>query len=316
MKKVFSLIAVALLFISSAQSQNLEKVDGFVKNIGSLDSFNVAVIADTLTRSFPDKADKARAIFYWISNNISLDLKATKANDTRKNDPVMVIASRKATPLGYAMLVQEMCSMANIRCLTVDGYAKNNAEDINNAPDEINHSWNVVQLGQSPEEWYYIDAAKASGYTDSRYSVFTKEFTSEYFFADKALFNLDHYPDNSAWQLGPGPKGLKEFYALPVISSAAYRLGLQRPQPANGYIKTKMKNPVTFGFIHSGKVPIASITIVTGEEKRPDKPLPMNFTDNGGTVSFTHQFKKDDTSPLRIVVDGKVILQYYAEVSE
>ena len=71
-----------------------------------------------------------------------------------------------------------MCSQANIRCLSVDGYVKNFPEEINDIPDEINHSWNVVQLGLSPEEWYYVDAAKGSGYLDKKRSVFTKKFTS------------------------------------------------------------------------------------------------------------------------------------------
>jgi hypothetical protein len=206
--------------------------------------------------------------------------------------------------------------MANIRCLSVDGYVKNWAEDINNPSDEINHSWNVVQLGQSPEEWFYIDAAKASGYTDKKYSIFTKEFTSQYFFADKTLFNMDHFPDNSAWQLGGGPNSKKEFYALPVFSNTAYRFGLQRPQPGTGYIKTKTKNTTIFSFPHKIPVTISAVTLVTGDEKRQDKPQPMNFTDNGGVITFTHQFKKEDTYPVRIIADGKVLVQYYVEVSE
>jgi hypothetical protein len=312
----FSFLFSTTLLHAQAPGDEYAKTDAFVRSLGSLDNLNVATIADTITRKLDAKKDKARAIFYWIANNISLDLKASKANDNRKTDPILVVQSRKATPLGFSTLVQEMCSMANIRCLTVDGYVKNYAEEINNPADEINHSWNVVQLGQSPEDWYYIDAAKASGYADKKYSTFTKEFTSGYFFADKTLFNLDHYPDNQAWQLGAGPKSLKEFYALPVISSAAYVYGLQKPLPLNGYIKTKMKTPASFGFRQSGDVPITSITLIIGDDKKPDKPLDMNFVDNGGAISFKHQFKKEDVYPVKIVVDGKVLLQYMAEVTE
>jgi hypothetical protein len=214
------------------------------------------------------------------------------------------------------MLVQEMCSMANIRCLVVDGYVKNYPEDINNKPDEINHSWNVVQLGQSPEEWYFIDAAKASGYVDKKNTVFTKRFTSEYFFPGKTLFNLDHFPDNKAWQLGGGPKGLNEFYAMPVICNAAYTYGLQKPSPMNGFIKTKTKNTTSFSFSYNGSIPITGISLIMGEGNKQLKPVPINFTDNGGTISFNYQFKKDDSFPLRIMVDGKELMQYYMEVSE
>lgn len=317
-KLLTSLVFALLLNNVSAQknSKSYTEIDSYVMKLGSLDSFNVATIADTLTRSFPDKHSKARAIFYWVANNISFDLKALKANDSRRVDPVLVIQTRKATPLGYANLIQEMSSMANIRCLTVDGYVKNHAAEINDPADEINHTWNVIQLGESPEQWFYVDAAKASGYSDSRFTKFTKEFTSDYFFADKILFNLDHYPYNGAWQLGPGPKNLKDFYNLPVFSHAAYVYGLQKPSPANGFIKTKTKNAVTFRFPRTNSLTISSITLVTGEDKRLDKPLPMNFTDDGNSISFTHQFKKEDSYPVKIMVDGKVLVEYLAEVEE
>lgn len=318
--KKYLLALLTLLFIvhqfSFAQQKDFSAVDGFVKQLGPLQNFNVATIADTITRKFPDKYDKARAIFYWIANNISLDPKAIKSNDNKKTDPVDVIESRKTTAIGFSLLVQEMCSMANIRCLSVDGYLKTSAEEINNKADEINHSWNVVQLGQSPEQWFYIDAARASGFTDVKLTSFTKQFTSEYFFADKALFNLDHFADNSAWQLGPGPKSLSAFYSLPVISNAAYKFGLQKPQPINGFIKTKTKNAVTFSFNYNNAVPIKNIFLVMGEEKKKFKPEPMNFTDNNGTITFNFKFKMADTYPVRIVADDQELLQYFVEVED
>jgi hypothetical protein len=238
-----------------------------------------------------------------------------KASDDKKNDPVMVIQNRRATGLGYSLLLQEMCSMANIRCLTVDGYTKNFIEDINNRIDAINHSWNVVQLGQSPEKWFYIDAAKASGFADKKLSSFTKIFTSEYFFADRALFNLDHYPKNAAWQLGSGPKGIKEFYALPVIAAAAYEYGLQKPQPSAGFIKTKTSKPLLFNYPYNGKN-LSSVTLIIGDGKKQSMPEPMNFSANGKTISFSYQFKKEDEYPVKVLVDGKEFISYLIESLE
>lgn len=319
MKKIIS-IFLFLSFAIHAHSQKPEdiysKVDQKVDQLGSLESFNVATIADTITRNFDDKEKKARAIFYWIANNIALDARAIRSNDNKKTDPVIVTQTRKTTPLGFAMLVQEMCSMANIRCLVVDGYVKNDAEDINNKADQVNHSWNVVQLGKSPEEWFYIDAAKASGFLDKKITVFTKRFTSEYFFADRILFNLDHYPDNNAWQLGEGPKSLKEFYALPVIGNAAYKTGMQKPNPANGYIKTNIRAGTRFSFPYTGNKPVTSVSLVIGEGNKQLKPEPVNFSDASGQISFTHQFKKDDSYPVRIMADGETMVTYFLEVEE
>jgi len=316
MKKILLLLfSLPMLFPAKGQSSKFSAVDTYIQTLGRLDSFNVATIADTLTRKFDNKYDKSRAIYYWIANNISLDPKSIRANDKTKSDPVIVIKSRKTTPLGFATLVQEMCSMANIRCLVVDGYVKNFAEDINNKADGVNHSWNVIQLGQSPEQWFYVDAAKASGSLD-RKSILTKEFTSEYFFADKTLFNLDHFPDNSAWQLGGGPKSIKDFYSLPVILPAAFTVGLQKPKPANGYIKTKTRNFTSFSFVYDPAIPISTISLVMGEGKKQQKPEPVNFNTAKGSITFTYQFKKEDSYPVTVVADGKEILQYYAEVED
>lgn len=316
---VLSFIAIICLqqFSLKAQSTSVghDRVDAFVESLGSLPDFNVAVIADTLTRSFTAKEDKARAIFYWIANNIAVDPKATKSNDNRKTLPEQVVQLRKTTPLGFSLLIQEMCSWAKIRCLSVDGYLKNFPEEINNKPDEFNHSWNVVQLGQSPEEWFYIDASKASGSLDKKMQVFTKNFTSEYFFADKSLFNLDHYPDNTAWLLGPGPKSVKEFYSLPVISNAAYIYQLQKPKPATGVIKTKTKATVNFQFAYNDKK-ISSIVLLIGDGRKQSKPEPMNFTASGGFINFSYQFKIEDTYPVRIVVDGQDLAAYIVDSVE
>ena len=319
-KRIHCLPVLVLFFISTSFAQNYsdqyKTVDAFTTKLGSLDSLNVARIADTLTRKLADKEQKARAIFFWIAHNISLDARAIKSNDQRKSLPEDVVKLRKATPLGFAKLFQEMSSLANIRCLVVDGYAKNNSDDINNPADEINHSWNVVQLGQSPDQWYFVDAAKASGFNDKKFSSFTPDFTSNYFFAEKTLFNLDHYPDNNAWQLGGGSKSLKDFYALPVIARAAYTIGLKKPIPVTGFIKTKTKNKVLFGFACNPDVVIQNISLMIGEGKKMQKPEPMNFTASNGQVNFSYQFKTDDSFPVKIMVDGKEMLQYMVEVTE
>jgi hypothetical protein len=316
MKKCFLLVLLfsGLSLSLSAQGNTYKNVDDVIQKLGPLDNFNVAVIADTLTRGFESKEDKARAIYYWIANNIALDGKATKMNETKNNLPEKVVQLRKATPLGFSLLVQEMCSWAKIRCLSVDGYIKNFPEDINEKPDEFNHSWNVVQLGQSPDTWYYIDASKAAGLLDKKMAVFTKHFTSEYFFADRKLFNLDHYPDNTAWQLGTGSKSVKEFYGLPVISNAAYEYGVQKLTPANGYIKIKANTPVNFSFPFNGKT-ISSIHLIIGDARKQQKPEPMNFTSDG-TIAFSYKFKVADTYPVKIMVDGREFVSYLLEVTE
>lgn len=316
MKKRFFLYAALLLSCSAFAQPKYENVDETVKKFGSLPTLNVARIADTITAAFSGKEEQARAIFYWIANNISIDPKAVKQNDNKNTLPETVIELRRSNALGFSLLFQEMCSHVNIRCLSVDGYVKYSAAEINEKADEKNHSWNVVQLGQSPETWYYADAYKASGFLDKKMTAFTKQFTGEYFFTDRQLFNLAYYPDNEAWQLGLGPKSLKDFYALPVLGNGAFDLGLRKPVPATGYIKTKVGIPVVFSFGATGDKRPKEISLLIGDDRKPIKPEPMDFDDSGAAIRFTYKFKKEDTYPVKIVADGKEVLQYMVEVNE
>ena len=319
MKNTITIIFCTLFsLIGNAQTRNDQylKADEYVAKLGALNNVNVAIIADTITNIFPEKEMKARAIYSWIANNIALDPKAIKSNDNKKSEPEVVIQSRKATALGFAMLVQEMCSQANIRCLTVDGNYKFNIDDINNSPDAINYSWNVLQLGTSPNEWFYIDAARASGFLDKKQTTFTKQFSTNYFFAEKAVFNLQHYPDNIAWMLGEGPRSLKDFYSLPLIGDGAYNYKLIKPSPANGFITTKPTVSNRFSFKINPIENLSNISIVIGEGSKQLKPERINYTSTGNEISFNYKFKNEDSYPFKIIIDGQDVLTYYVESSE
>ena len=317
MKKAFYLLLFNIVFSVVVFAQNnYSSTDQFVQKLGSMDSLNLAQIAKKITAGSADKEQQSRAIFYWIANNIALDPKAIKGNDQRRSLPEDVVKLRKGTALGFAKLFQEMASIVNIRCLVVDGYIRSGIEELNSPADEINHSWNVVQLGQSPDTWHVLDAAKASGTLDKKMTLFSKRFESGYFFTEKSLFNLDHYADNDAWQLGRGPKSLKEFYGLPIIESAAYEYGLRKPTPASGLIKTKTKSKVSFSIPITSEKAISTVSLLIGEGKRMQKPEPMNFSSSGGAITFTYQFKIEDTYSVKIMVDDKLMLEYMVEVSE
>lgn len=319
--KKYGLLSTLLLLLNVVvlQAQSIsdqyKTVDEFVQKLGSVDSQNVANITLALTKPFQDKELKARAIFYWIANNIAMDPKAIKINDERKSLPEDIIKFRKATSLGFAKLFQEMSSLANIRCLVVDGYVKNTIDDLNNPADEINHSWNVIQLGTSPDKWYFVDVARATGTLDKKMTLFVKDFTSAYFFANKTLFNLDHYPDNDAWQLGGGPKSIKEFYNLPVFYNAAYLYDVKKPTPSTGFIKTTTKAKTNFS-IPYGAAGVSTVELVIGDGRKQQKPEAMNFNLSAGALVFNYQFKTADSYPVRVVVDGKTVLEYMVEVND
>jgi len=322
MKKIFLFIFTAALFSpcknSLAQSGDgrFKPIDDYVQSLGSLDTLNAGTISYILTKKFPDNMDKARAIFYWVANNISIDLKLAKKGSNEKMFGDDVLKTRKANANGFATLFQDMCSVAKIRCLTVDGYIKKTVEDINNKPDEFNHTWAVVQLGQSPESWFYVDPEWASGYTDEKFTVFTKKFDDNYFFADKTLFNLQHFPDNMAWQLGGnGAKSAKDFFSQPIVKKEAVEFGLRSFIRAEGFIKASNKKPAAFNFRanSNNKIEIVSLQLGSGKKTRTKT---VDYTLNSGVVSFSYKFDEEDSYPVTILINNKPVLGYFIEISE
>ena len=157
-KNLLLLILVGCCNIAMAQKEGKDftALDEAVKKTGAMDTFSMGTISSILTKKLMDKTEKARAIFDWIAYNISFDFKTARNGVGEKNGSTDVLKSRKATAAGYANLFQDMCSSAGIRCLTVEGFVKNNVEDINLSKPEINHTWNVIQLGISPDAWYIV----------------------------------------------------------------------------------------------------------------------------------------------------------------
>jgi transglutaminase/protease-like cytokinesis protein 3 len=284
-----------------------------VAKLGPLNTFNIATITDTITELFSNKQSKTRAIFFWIANHISIDPKTTKSNDKKNSDPVTVMQKRSTSPLGFSLLFQEMCSQANIRCLSVDGYVRRNAEECNDAPDEPNHSWNVVQLGNSPSEWFYVDVAMAAGTLDKKISVFTPRFNDQYFFPDKRIFNWQHHPDNPAWLLGQGPKSTKELFSIPLVHPSAFEFDLFRFSPLSGLIKTNTEKKNRFSF-SIGKETDEPVFVVIGEGNKKSKPERVNITQNGNEFSFEYQFKKSDSYPFTIMIGTTELLSWQVEV--
>ncbi len=309
------MVCAGSVAIAQKGGRDFKEVDEHVKKLGKLDSMNMGTIATLLTKEFTDKTDKARAIFTWIATNISYDFKNARSGNTDKNTSALVLQNRKGLGAGYANLYQDMCSVAGIRCLTVDGFVKFTSEQIDDTKSEINHTWNVVQLGQSPDAWYYVDACRGSGYTDPDFKSFTPAFNDEYFFATLRIFNWEHCPDNEAWYLGPRPKGKKDFFDLPVIKSAAYEMGLKSFMPNNGSVKAKVGKPFLFSFQLQSDLDITKVALVFGEDKKK-KTKPMEFTFNAGTLSFSYKPVDEDTYPVTVTVNDKELLVYKMDVTE
>ncbi len=316
MKKYLSFILVAISINCFAQTEGRDftAIDEYIKGLGAMEGMSTATINNVVINHFDDKIDKLRAIYTWIALNISYDVKAARTNNTQKNKPADVLATRHAVGLGFASLFQDMCSSAKIRCMTVDGFVKFSANEIGEKATDANHTWAVVQLGQSSDPWYYIDPALASGFPDAEMKNFTKSFSGAYFFTDKATFNLQHFPSNDAWRFGPGPKGKGEFYSLPVIKTGAMEYRIKKLTPDEGRLKMKLNRQVYFSYQLGSDKEITAVSLGMGEKKKY-KEKAVDFVFSGGMLSFSYKFEEEANFPMTIMVNGKEFLTYTVEVN-
>ena len=108
MKYWSKIILIALLVCNTATlfaqtgGRDFKVVDEYVKSLGDLDSMSMGTINNVVSNKFPDKIDRARAIYDWIAHNIKYDIKAAKSNNMAKNSTKEVLSSRKATGAGFA----------------------------------------------------------------------------------------------------------------------------------------------------------------------------------------------------------------------
>jgi transglutaminase/protease-like cytokinesis protein 3 len=306
------LIIAASAVQAQTNGKDFKAIDAYVKSLGSLEGMSMGTINNVLINKYTDKMEKARAIYYWIANNITFDVKLSKNNNALKNTPAEVLKTRRATAPGFASLFQDLCSSGDIRCLTVDGFVKHNTGQIGEKDIEVNHTWAVVQLGQSPEEWYYVDAAFGSGYFSADMKEFTKYYSDAYFFTEKASFNQQHYPDNKAWKLGSGPdKG--DFFDLPVVKTAAMEMVITKCSPNDGKLKVKADKNVKFNFTVKNTENVTKVELGVGDKKRY-RLENIDYSNSATSLGFTYKFKDTDSGPITIFVNGKEFVQYYVEV--
>src|SRR5438128_1992520 len=116
MKYMYTALLSGLFLLSGiisfgqSVSDDYKEFDDYVRCLGTLDTLNMRTICYVVSRKFSEAKDHVRAIFDWITNNISFDLKAGKNNDNEKINTGLILISRKANAAGYAALFQDMCS--------------------------------------------------------------------------------------------------------------------------------------------------------------------------------------------------------------
>lgn len=201
MKKLFllSLFIGLSVLIMAQKNQKFLRVDRTMQLISDSSTYSTQDIAEFISTEFSTQKDKARAIFFWITENISYDYENMYSDLNMSSEEIL--KNRKGVCRDYTKLYTDIANKVDIKTYNITGYTRK-LKHINYDM----HAWCAVMIDSI---WYLIDPTWSSGYLkDSRY---IKEIDNDYFMVKPDRFIKTHIPFDPLWQFSNHPITKKEF---------------------------------------------------------------------------------------------------------
>jgi len=303
------------------------------RSVQSIPPVTPGELAKKLTASYTTELERIRAIFRWITENISYRSKVRTGmrnvkskrypeDEIEDNAPLQPLSERVAENVlrervavcdGYSRLFKTLCDYAGIRSEIVTGYARTGFGRVGDR-FKSNHTWNAVRIDSN---WHLVDATWASGYFTYNSDEFIKHYNEYYFLPSPADFIKDHFPEDIKWTLLTDPPTLKEFERSPLKGQGFVKFKIMSYKPVKGIIDAEPgdsilieietpdvdKNLVvspTVSFDSSGYLIDSSLTVV-------QKPVSKVV---GNTISYVYPVQSDNLGWLHIILNGEVVLLY------
>lgn len=271
-------------------------------------------LATYLTQPAKNDFEKARAIYRWITQNISYNFSAYLSGKYGSTKATDVLISRTSVCEGYSALLNAVAKSAGLEVVTIRGWAKGYGFE---AGEQItgptNHAWNAVRIGGG---WYLIDSTWGAGVIEQQ--KFVQDFDDSYFLTPPEQFIYNHFPEDPKWQLLSAPMSKSDFASLPYIHSGFFRYGLSLGDNAQSIIKVagdltiKLPTPVDVALtaeLTRGNSPLAK-TLVLAQRSGNQYQISMVFPSAGDYFLSIYAKRKGDAG------DYKGVLEYKVEVSQ
>jgi transglutaminase-like putative cysteine protease len=186
------------------------------------DEASLATLAKYLGGPCKTDAEKARAVYRWITDRIAYDLEGLRDRKNLQLLPADVLRSRKAVCAGYSALYADLAKRLGLEAVVILGHLKGYGYVAGQPLDQrTSHAWNAVKIDS---RWRLVDAtAGAGGINDGK---FVKQFNGGYFFSPPDQFVFLHFPDDQKWQLLEKPWTKEQFLARPVAAAGYFTVGV------------------------------------------------------------------------------------------
>jgi len=183
-------------------------------------------LAAYLVRPARNDAEKARAIYRWIGDNIAYDVQP-KVFSGRSSQAAaeQTLKTRKGLCDGYASLFYELARRSGLEARRIRGYSKGHSYYPGKRFDGVNHEWIAVKIDG---DWRLMDPTWGAGIIEG--GRFVKKFDAIYFLTPPAYFLFDHLPADPDWQLVGKKMKLADFEAQTYpgrpLLRAFYNIGI------------------------------------------------------------------------------------------
>jgi hypothetical protein len=270
---------------SSVVKYKTNKMDSRVRNVGKdlmdkifIDPENtLQLVVAKLVAGLSDQFLKAKVLHDWICDNISYDVETAFERANRRQDYVSVLKNKKAVCVGYTNLYNQMCRLASIESIGIDGYSKGFGYKgyIGSNPD---HDWNAVKLNN---KWYLVDVTWDAGHVD--YKAYIKNYSTDYLFLDSRPFLYSHLPSDDKYQFYAPVISSSQFVEEPYIAGVYFRYSLELKSDVP-YYNNSIDDNFSFDLgVKNTNVELTST--VRNEQERPIEGASWQGK-SGNTVSF------------------------------
>ncbi|CAG8732978.1 3188_t:CDS:2, partial [Racocetra persica] len=201
-------------------------VDEYARETPESEIKSEARLANYLTSVWDDDIYKLRAIFVWITDNISYDCKSFFSGKLSDKSAKDVLKTKTAVCAGYAKLFYELANEAGLHVWQISGNAKGAGFQVGDTIDPNDrayaHAWNgVLYKG----EYLLIDSTWGAGHVNNK--QFNKKFQPFYFLASPTKFIYSHFPEKSSQQYLQPTITRKEFNNQPHYKGDFFHEGLR-----------------------------------------------------------------------------------------
>jgi transglutaminase/protease-like cytokinesis protein 3 len=177
-------------------------MDARVRSMGDFLTENVFIdpekylplVVAKLMEDVRDKFLKVKILHDWLCYHIAYDADTFFGRARNNQDYISVIKNRKAICGGYAALFNQMCRLASIESVEINGYSKGYGYDEKKGAS-LDHAWNAVKIGN---RWYLMDVTWDAGYLEGY--AFIRSYSTYYLFLDSEPFRYTHLPAENKYQ--------------------------------------------------------------------------------------------------------------------